>query len=132
MPHYDARASGGPHLAAADADRVMKRSLDDPYTSSAKAHKQDHDIQMAASTTAGSASKSSDKEQLIRKFVEEFQRRPRMRSTSMEERSLAKYIKHNSSKLHSETKTMLNDLNDPAACAARSFDALGKTHLLAS
>ena len=36
VPHYDARASGGPHLAATDTDRVMKRSLDDPYTSSAK------------------------------------------------------------------------------------------------
>ena len=60
MPRGDARASGGPHLAAADTDRVMKRSLDDPYTSSAKARKQGHDdIQMAASTRAGSASKSS-------------------------------------------------------------------------
>ena len=36
VPHDDARASGGPHLAATDTDRVMKRSLDDPYTSSAK------------------------------------------------------------------------------------------------
>ena len=36
VPHDDARTSGGPHLAATDTDRVMKRSLDDPYTSSAK------------------------------------------------------------------------------------------------
>ena len=63
-----------------------------------KARKQGHDdIQMAASTTAGSASKSSDKEQLIRKFVEEFQRRPRMRSINIEERRLAGYIQRNSS-----------------------------------
>ena len=36
VPRYDAGASGGPHLAATVADRVMKRSLDDLYTSSAK------------------------------------------------------------------------------------------------
>jgi len=35
-PPYDAGASGGPHLAATVADRVTKRSLGDPYTSSAK------------------------------------------------------------------------------------------------
>ena len=88
----------------------MKRSLGDPYTSSAKARNQGHDdIQMAASTTAGSASKSSaadvsqepfevrywylpDKEKLIWKLLDEFQRRPRRRSASMEERSLANYI----------------------------------------
>ena len=89
------------------------------YTSSAKARNQGHDdIQMAASTTAGSASKSSDKEQLIRKFVEEFQRRPRMRSINIEERRLAGYIQRDSSNIHPETITMLNDLNDPVACAA--------------
>ena len=84
-----------------------------------KARKQGRDdFQMAASTTAGSARKSSDKEQLIRKFVEEFQRRPRLRSINSEERRLAGYIQRNSSNFHPETIAMLNDLNDPAACAA--------------
>ena len=97
----------------------MKRSLDDPYTSSAKARNQGHDdIQMDASTTAGSASKSSDKEQLIRNFINEFQRRPRMRSEDLEERQLPGHIQRNFSNLHPETIRMLNDLNDLAACAA--------------
>ena len=110
VPQYDACTSGGSHPAATVTDRGMKRSLDDLDTSSAKAHKQDHHgVQMAASTTAGCASKSCatdvsqepfevrywylpDKDKLIWKFLDEFQRKPQRRSTSMEERSLAKYI----------------------------------------
>ena len=85
----------------------MKRSFDDPYASCAKARKQDHDdVQMAASTTAGSASKSSaadvshepfevrywylpDKGKLLCKFLDEFQRKPKRCSECEEERSLA-------------------------------------------
>ena len=137
VPHYDACTSGGPHRAATVTDTGMKRSLDDPDTSSAKAHKQYHD----ASTTAGSASKSCatdvsqepfevrywylpDNDKLIWKFLDEFQRKPQRRGTSMEERSLANYIAKNFSKLHAETQAKLNDLDDPAGC-----EAFAKKHL---
>ena len=109
-----------------------------------KPYNQDHDaIQMAASSTAGSASKSSaadvsqepfevryrylpDKEKLLCKFLDEFQRKPQRRSESEDERGLAKYIEQNLSKLHTETKTKLNDLDDPAGCAAFAKSQLMK------
>ena len=100
-----------------------------------KAFKQDNeDVQMAASNTAGSASTSSaadasgepfevryptDKDKLNWKFLDEVERKPvETRRASIEERLLARYIRHNVSTLHAETRTRLNDLADPAGCAA--------------
>ena len=90
--HDDVCTNRSPFPAVTGTDRGMKRSL---Y---ADVSQEPFEVRYGY---------LPDKEKLLCKFLDEFQRKPKRRSASLEERSLAHYIERNSSKFHTETQTKL-------------------------